>query len=39
MIHAKAPPRHGPKEGLWLLVVIAVLFALTFLGVIFFVPR
>jgi hypothetical protein len=39
MIRTASPPRHRPEEGLWFLILIAVIFALMFVAVILFVPR
>jgi len=39
MVRTASPPRHGPEEGLWLFILIAVIFASTFMALILFVPR
>jgi len=39
MVRAASPPRHGPEEGLWFFILIAVIFALIFVAVFLFVQH
>ncbi len=39
MVRTASPPRRGPEQGLWFFILIAVIFALTFVAVFLFVQR
>lgn len=39
MVRITSPPRHGPEQGLWFFILIAVLFAAAFVALFLFVPR
>jgi len=39
MIRTASPLRHGPEEGLWFFILIAVIFALIFMAVFLFVQH
>jgi len=39
MSRTASPPRHGPEEGLWFFILIAVILALSFVTLILFAPR
>jgi hypothetical protein len=38
MVRTASPPRHGPEEGLWFFILIAVIFASAFVALFLFVP-
>lgn len=39
MIRTALRRRHGPEEGLWVFTLIGLIFFLTFVALILFVPR
>lgn len=39
MFRTASPPRHGPEEGLWFFILIAVVLALIFVAVFLFVQH
>jgi len=39
MARTASPPRHGPEEGLWFFILIAVILASGFVALVLFAPR